>query len=87
MALVDHHDAIIIMMRTTINIPDDVYEVASSIANARGISLGEALAELVRQGLRPPTPTKKKKGFPTFDVPRGGRPITLEQTLAAEDEI
>ena len=75
------------MMRTTVNIPDDVYEIASSVANARGISLGDALAELVRRGLRPPTPTQKKNGFPTFDVPRSGRPITLEQTLAAEDEI
>ena len=75
------------MMRTTVNIPDDVYEVAASIASARRISLGEAIAELVRQGLRPPASVQRKKGFPTFAVPRNARPITLEQTLAAEDEI
>ena len=75
------------MMRTTVNLPKDVYETAASIARARGISLGDAIAELVRRGLRPPAPVQKKKGFPTFVVPRGARPITLEQTLAAEDEI
>ena len=75
------------MMRTTVNLPSDVYETAASIARASGISLGDAIAELVRRGLRPPAPVQKKKGFPTFAVPRGARPITLEQTLAAEDEI
>jgi len=75
------------MMRTTVNIPDDVYEIACSIASARRISLGEAIAELIRQGLKAPTPVNRKKGFPTFTVPRDARPITLEQTLAAEDDI
>ena len=74
-------------MRTTVNIPDDIYEIASSVANARGISLGDAIAELVRCGLRPPALTQRKKGFPTFVVSARARPITLEQTLAAEDEI
>ena len=74
-------------MRTTLNLPDDVYEVAHSLATARRISLGEALAQLVRQALRPPEVTSNKEGFPTFAVPQNARPITLEQTLAAEDEI
>lgn len=85
--LTGHHDVMIIMMRTTVNIPDDVYEIASSIASARRISLGEAIAELVRQRLRPPAPVNRKKGFPTFTVPRDACPITLAQTVAAEDDI
>lgn len=68
------------------NIPDDVYAVAHSTAVSRGISF--ALAELVRRGLKPPAPVRKtRNGFPTFAVPRQARPITLQQTLAAEDEI
>ena len=74
------------MMRITANLPDDVYELASSIASARGISLGDAIAQLVRRGLRPPSP-KQKNAFPTFAVRLGGRPITMEQTMAAEDEL
>jgi len=75
------------MMRTTLSLPDDVYEVARSVANARKISLGDAIADLVRQGLRPSQANKRKNAFPTFAIPPDARPITLEQTLAAEDEI
>ena len=75
------------MMRTTLNLPDDIYEVARSLASTRGISLGDALGELVRRGLKPPAATRGETAFPCFAVPPDARPITLEQTLAAEDEI
>jgi hypothetical protein len=78
---------IIIMMRTTINLPDDVGEIIRSFAEVKGISLGEAVAELVRKGLQPRLPASAEGVFPTFEVPEGTPPITLEQTLAAEDEI
>jgi len=75
------------MMRTTINIPDDVGDVIRSFADARGISLGEAVAQLVRRGLRPQQLSLyEETPFPRFAVPEGAAPITLEQTLAAEDE-
>jgi hypothetical protein len=73
------------MMRTTLNLPDDVHNVINSFAEAKGISLGEAVAELVRKGLRPETRTDDG-GFPCFAVPEGAGLITLAQTLAAEDE-
>ena len=75
------------MMRTTVNLPDDVYEAARSVAISKRLSLGEALAQLVRQGLTPPVALDTKKAFPSFVVPRDAEPITLEQTLRAEDEI
>jgi hypothetical protein len=75
------------MMRTTVNIPDDVYQVARSVARAKNISVGDAIAELVRKGLDPPVRIREKRGFPCFAVPPGTPPITLEQTLAAEDEV
>ena len=73
------------MMRTTINIPDDIGDVIRSFADARGISLGDAVAELVRKGLRP-QPLREGSPFPCFAVPEDAAPITLEQTLSAEDE-
>lgn len=82
-----HHDAILIVMRTTLNLPDDVYEAARSVAAARRISMGDALAELVRRGLRPPRRIEKGGAFPSFSVSADALPITLEQTLAAEDEL
>jgi len=75
------------MMRTTLSLPDDVYEVARSLAHSKNLSLGDAVAELVRQGLRPPVSVKSKSGFPCFSVAPDAPPITLEKTLAMEDEL
>jgi hypothetical protein len=36
-------------MRTTVNLDDEVYELASVYASARGITLGNAIGELVRK--------------------------------------
>jgi len=75
-------------MRTTVNIPDDVYQVARSLATTKGISLGEALAHLVRRQFDAAhTQINTRKAFPCFVVPDQAQPITLEQTLAAEDDM
>jgi hypothetical protein len=73
-------------MRTTVNLSDDVYQLARALARLEGLSLGDALAQLVRRGMRPAPEIRAGKGFPTFASRAGARPITLERTLAAEDE-
>ena len=75
-----------LVMRTTINLPEEINDVIRSFAASRGISLGEAVAELVQKGLRPQPPMPGESEFPQFAVPKRAAPITLEQTLAAEDE-
>lgn len=74
------------MMRTTLNLPDDVYEVVRSLAASKRISFGDALAELVRKGLHPAPRFHSEGAFPCFSVSEDAPPITLEQTLQAEDE-
>jgi hypothetical protein len=69
---------IVITMRITIRIPDDLGDAIRSFATARGISPGEAVEELARRGLR-----MQASPFPCFSVPDGAAPITLQQTLAA----
>ena len=81
-----HHDAIIIMMRTTLNLPDDVHNVILSLAEAKGISMGDAVAELVRKSLQPSHIGGTHDVFPCFLVSEEARPITLADTLTAEDE-
>jgi hypothetical protein len=84
----EHHDDTIIMMRTTINLPDDVYQVARSLAATKGIPLGEALAELVRRQFSAGRQRiDTRKAFPSFVLSDKAKPITLEQTLAMEDEL
>jgi hypothetical protein len=74
-------------MRTTVNLPDDVYEAARSVAAVKDISLGDAIADLVRQGLRPPMRTEMRNGIPMVVLPKDSPLITLEHTLAIEDDL
>jgi len=76
-----------LVMRTTVNLPEDVHEAARALAELRRVSLGEALAELARRGLRSSAAISGEKPFPCFQTPPDAKPITLEQTLLAEDEL
>ncbi|MFT4267408.1 MAG: hypothetical protein QM586_09330 [Xenophilus sp.] len=40
-----------VFMRTTIDLPDDLHRIASSLARHNGRSLGQTVAELMRRGL------------------------------------
>ena len=48
--------------------------------------MGDAAAELIRKGLYPEAQFDSRQFFPQFVVPEGAAPITLEQTLQAEDQ-
>ena len=74
-------------MRTTVNLPDEVSDLVRAVADAKGISLGTAIAELVRRGLTAERTRESDSVFPRFAVADDAPPITLEQTLAAEDEL
>ena len=81
--------AYILGMRTTLTIDDDLLAAAKSLARARSETLGEAVSELIRRGLNTPprtSPRRRKGAFPTFSVPKGAHPITLEDVRSAEDE-
>jgi hypothetical protein len=75
-------------MRTTLNIDDDVYELAKSLAEARRMSLGEALSYLARRGARGQPTFTVQDGFPVFRVEPGTPqfgPEDIEAVLEAED--
>ena len=74
------------MMRTTLNLPDDISEVVRSVAAAKGVSLGDAVADLIRRGLSAHR-IQIDEGLPCFAVRPDAPPITLEHTLAIEDEL
>jgi len=74
-------------MRTTVNLPDDVHQAALSMARLQRISLGEALAELARRGLRPEIRINSEEAFPCFQLREGSPAISLERTLELEDEL
>ncbi len=75
-------------MRTTIDLPDDLLDIARSLARGRKQTLGEAVAELMRRGIDPPKParitTSPISGLPVLET--NGRTITTEDVRALEDE-
>jgi hypothetical protein len=75
-----------LMMRTTLNLPQDVYEVARSLAIQRKLSLGDAIGELVRGSLRVDRQTDTSEDFPCFYTSPDAEPITMQRTLELEDE-
>ena len=66
---------------------DEIYEIASLYASSRGITLGNAIGELIRrvetsaQGSRI---TKARNGFPVLTS--RGRTVTTEQVKKLEAE-
>jgi hypothetical protein len=76
-------------MRTTVTIDDDLLAAARSLAQAESVSVGKAISALARRGLEATPRVRKGRGgagFPTFSVPQGAHPITLEDVRKAEDE-
>ena len=72
-------------MRTTLEVDDDVMAVARAIAVERGVSIGKALSDLARDGLRPRGPAMDS-GLPVFAVEADAAPITPEMVRIAAEE-
>jgi hypothetical protein len=78
-------------MRTTINLDDDILDAARNLARQDGISLGEAVSELARRGLRArvdtatgSAPERKLPGFEVSeDAPSFG---TMDVKRALEED-
>ncbi|MFT4257414.1 MAG: hypothetical protein QM599_10715 [Pseudoxanthomonas sp.] len=83
-------------MRTTIDLPEDLHRIATSLARHEKRSLGQIVAELMRRGLEVPEApmyqVKEPQAVYRIDeetglpVVRSSRPITAEDVKALEDE-
>ena len=73
-------------MRTTLNIDADVLKAAQAKADYEAISLGKALSEIARQGLKPvPIVNRRKNRLPQFTLP-GNVIITTASVQEAQEE-
>lgn len=72
-------------MRTTLEIDDDVLNVARAVAESEGRSLGKVISRLARRGLQTPTATSAS-GLPVFDVRDDAPRITSAMVRSALDE-
>ncbi|CAN5311382.1 antitoxin VapB39 [soil metagenome] len=64
-------------MRTTLDLDEGVLAAARALARDRGISLGAAMSELARRGLRS-TAVRQQSGFPVFEHATDEPALTLD---------
>lgn len=71
-------------MRTTVDLPDDIHELARELAHQQNRTMSEVVAELIRTGLNPTGSVQPStKGLPTISV---GRMVTAEDVRSLEDD-
>lgn len=74
-------------MRTTLDIEDDVLEVAKSLAKHRRLSLGKAVSDLMRKGVEPPAGrTGTQNGLRVITRGPGSKAVTLDIVNKLRDE-
>ena len=84
-----NHDA---LMRTTIDLPDNLHRIAAGLARHTGRSLSQAVAELIQRGLEsrpadPLAPAYSVHAGTGLPVARSGRAITADDVRSMEDEV
>jgi len=79
-------DDIMIVMRTTLSLDDDVFQVVKAYAENRSLAMGKAVSELLRRGLSAPAKTRVVNGLVVFDVPADSETVTSELVKRLEIE-
>ena len=78
-----HHEG---MKRTTIALEDDALSAARTFAERRGVSLGQAVSELIRRGATVECPTVVENGLMVLDPGPGAPRISSEDVYKALEE-
>jgi hypothetical protein len=81
-----HNDPLEEIMRTTVDLEEDVLLAAKEIAKQRGNTVGQVLSDLARQALTRRTPVSTKHGLPLFPVQPDAGVVTLELVNHLRDE-
>jgi hypothetical protein len=72
--------------RTTLAIEDDAMAAAREFATRRGVSLGQAVTELIRRGSSRRLTTQVVDGLHLPVLPENSPVVTLARILELEDE-
>jgi predicted transcriptional regulator len=71
-------------MRTTVDLPDDLHELARQLAHDGNRSMSEVVADLIRMGLRTGRqPERSRRGMPMVSV---GRAVTPDDVRSLDDD-
>jgi Arc/MetJ family transcription regulator len=73
-------------MRTTIDLPDDLHAIATSLARDRGCTLSTAVVDLLRRALGSNAQVEVIDRLTGFPLLASGRPVTTEDVRRLDDE-
>jgi hypothetical protein len=73
-------------MRTTLDLDDDLLELARQLALQRKSSIGQVISDLARKSLNPKVPTRVRNGVPVFTPKTGARKPHLKIVNELRDE-
>lgn len=74
-------------MRTTIDLPDDLHRIATSLAHHTGRSLGQTVAELMRRGLAADAGRVADAPAAYVVHPQTGLPVVASQQPITSDDV
>lgn len=74
------------IMRTTVDLEEDVLLAAKEIARQHGNTVGQVLSDLVRQALTRQTQVSTRHGLPLFPIQPDAGVVTLELVNRLRDE-
>lgn len=76
-------------MRTNVTLDEDVHQLASIYASAKGITLGAAIGELIRkaEAAPPPAPDIRRSASGLAMFPPTGKVLTAQMVKEAESEF
>ena len=73
-------------MRTTVDMDEDLIEVAKELAAQRRTTMSVVISHLVREALEPKSPPKMRNGIPLLTPRKGARKPTLALVNRLRDE-
>jgi hypothetical protein len=65
-------------MRTTLDIDDDLLQMARDLARQRGATMGQVVSELIRRAVEPQQPVRMRNGVPLFAPKPGAKKPSLD---------
>ena len=73
-------------MRTTIDLPNDLHDLARQLAHEGNRSMSDVIAALIRLGLGQGTSelSSSRRGMPQLSV---GHPVTTEDVRSMDDDL
>ncbi len=76
-----------LIVRTTIDLDEDVLCAVKAIARERRVSMGKVLSDLAREALSRHTSTDTRNGVPLFPIQPGAGVVTLELVNQLRDAV